>query len=310
MRKMFEVYDTEMTPKFLLISENTDNNILKIEKKIGYPLILKPTNMASSSFVTKCYHREELENALKNIFKKGTVIQRLRADFILGKKTGDVEVIAEEFMEGKMYSVDGIVNENGIVAQYPPVYVKTGKDAGFDDFFGHTRILPTKISEKKIEKIQLLVEKAIDSLFLVNTHFHIEIIKTEEGFKIVEIGTRLGGHREYMYETVYGISISRNDLLNKLGKSDISLTGKVKKHSAVMHIYAKKEGKITKISGINLIKKIEGIDSINQLKKKGDTNKFAKNGGSPVFKISLSSKERGELLGNIRRIEKELEIVI
>ena len=167
MREFFSVFDKTITPKFLVIEEYDKEKITEIEKKVGYPLILKPTNMASSQMVTKCYHRDELESTLKNIFKKGNFLQTLRADFFDKKDFKGIKVVAEEFMEGKMYSVDGIVNEKGDFIVYPPVHVKTGKEIGFDDFFGYRRTLPTLLKEDAIEEINILVDKILNSLSLV-----------------------------------------------------------------------------------------------------------------------------------------------
>ena len=136
-------------------------------------------------------------------------------------------------------------------------------------------------------------------------------MRTEDGFKVIEIGTRLGGHRDYMYEKAFGISISKNDLLNKLGIKISSIKKyKVQKYVSVLHIFAKKEGKIKKIIGLSKIEKLKSIDNIKQLKKTGDSAKFAKNGGKAIFKIELSNYDRGSMLGDIRKIEENLKIII
>ncbi len=310
MREFFEIYDKKITPKFLVVSEYNKENVDLIEKKIKYPLILKPTNMASSKMVTKVYHREELEKALQKILKKGGFLQTLRYDFFGNKKDfKGVKVVAEEFMEGKMYSLDGLVDMNKNIIFYPPVYVKTGKEIGFDDFFGYRRTLPTLVKEEKIEKMNDIARKSIEALSLYGTHFHLELMETEDGFKIIEIGTRIGGHREYMYKESFGYSIAKNALLMKIGEKIKKPNNKKIKYTSVLHIFAEKEGKIKKISGFKKIEKLKSIDSISQLKKAGDSVKFAKNGGVAVFKIMLSNEERGELFGDIRKIEENLKIV-
>ncbi len=310
MREYFKIYNPNISPNFLILTEYSKKNILEIEKKVKYPLILKPANMSSSQMVTKCYHRQELDNVLRNIFKRGSFLQSLRADFFDWHKSEGMKVLAEEFMEGKMYSVDGLVDSQGKYIIYPPVQVKTGKEVGFDDFFGYQRMLPCQIKSEAVQEINEIVGKILDSLSLVSTHFHIELMRTEDGFKIIEIGPRLGGFREYMYEKVYDISIAKNDLLNKLGEKIILPKMEVKKYVSVLMFFAKQEGRIKKIIGFPKIEKLKSVDRIIKLKKAGDMAKFAKNGGKAVLRIELSNKDRGTLLGDVRQVEENLKIII
>ena len=311
MRQFWNAYDPNISPNFIKVESDDEEQIKKIEEKLEYPIMLKPTNMASSKLITKNYHRDELEKSLKDIFKKGNIVQRLR-DTILKKNYTDnnFDVIAEEFMEGVMYSADGVVDNKGKVFIYPPVYVKTGKEIGFDDFFGYMQILPSKVSEKNRQKMNLVIEKGIDALQLRNTHFHIELFRTEDhGWRIIEIAPRIGGFRDFLYRKVYGFSVNRNNILNKLGKK-INIKEEVKNTAAVLKIYAKEEGKIKKILGLKKIKELDSFLMMKQKKKAGDIAKFAKNGDDPVFIFYLKNKERGVLLGDARKIEKELKIII
>jgi D-alanine-D-alanine ligase-like ATP-grasp enzyme len=182
MRKLFHEYNESISPKFLEIDTfEGEKTIKKIEKKLEYPIMIKPTNICQSKLVTKNYHREELLSSLKNIYKKGNIVQRIRDD-LLNKKDTHFQVLAEEFIEGNMYSIDGLVDRNGKIFCYPPVYVKTGKNAGYDDFFGYLQMTPTKLSKnhKSIKKIEDIIQKTIEALSLKNSHFHIELLKSDE----------------------------------------------------------------------------------------------------------------------------------
>ncbi len=308
MRKFWNNYDKNISPNFIEVLDSNEKEVEKIEKLLDYPIMVKPTNMASSKMVSKNYHKEELEKSLDVIFNKSSIIQAIR-DSIL-PKNNKVEVIAEEFMEGRMYSSDGVVDSKGKVVVYPPVYIKTGKDIGFDDFFGYMQLLPSKLSEDNIKEMNNVVKKAIRALSLTNSHFHIELFKTEDhGWRVIEIAPRIGGFREFLYSNTYNFSVNRNNILNKIG-----LKNEIKKdilnHSVVLKIYAKKEGRIKKITGLKKIKELESFVKISQKKKLGEMAKFAKNGHDPVFIIYLKNEKRGSLLGDVRKIEELLKITI
>ena len=308
MRKFWNNYDKKISPNFIEVESDSDEEIKKIEKNLEYPIMIKPTNMASSKMVTKNYHREELKKSLTSIFNKGGFIQSLRKTILPSEDK--IEVIAEEFMEGSMYSVDGVIDDKDKVSMYPPVYIKTGKSIGFDDFFGYMQILPSKISSENRKKMNKVIKKAIAGLSLDNSHFHIELFKTEDyEWRVIEIAPRIGGFREFLYKNTYGFSVNKNNILNKIG-SKIEYDEKVKNPSAVLKIYAKSEGRIKKILGL---KKVEALDSfvkINKKKKVGDMAKFAKNGADPVLIIYLKNKKRGSLLGDVRKIEEIVKIII
>ncbi len=307
MRRFFSVYDKGITPKFVILKKDAkpEDEALRIEAKLDYPIMIKPSNLASSKLVSKNYHREELIKSIKNVFKKTNAVQKKRYKSNQGRD--EFNVVAEEFMDGSMYSVDGVVNASGKVTCYPPCYVITGKNKGYDDFFAHTTRLPSRLSKKSIGKMNAVVEKAIHALRLKSTHFHIELIRTEEGFKVIEISPRLGGFRRYMYQHVYGIDIFKNTLLNKL-KKKVHVSSKILEHVAVLKVYPKKEGTITKIVGKTKIPKLDSYYKMTQKYTKGAKVKFAKNGGDPVFIIYLANTERGSLLGDVRRIEEFLDI--
>jgi hypothetical protein len=66
MRKRMKLYDPSITPKFTLVRENSKKERQRIIEKIGFPMIIKPTNLSGSLFVTvrnlKVLFGELLEN--------------------------------------------------------------------------------------------------------------------------------------------------------------------------------------------------------------------------------------------------------
>lgn len=303
MRKLLRNYDKSISPKFLVVHDATEATLDKIESKVGYPLIIKPAGLAASLLVTLCYHREELEESLNNTVKKIRTIYKKK------QGRGEPQILVEQYMEGSMYSIDSYVNQRGVVYHTPLVSVKTGRSVGFEDFFGYMRITPVQLRPYKVEAAQKAAEKAIEAMGLRSTTCHTELMKTEEGWKIIELGPRIGGFRHEMYELSYGIDHTTNDTLIRLPKKPI-LAKKVKGYTVVMQFYAKKKGRLSRIEGMNRIRKLESFKRINIKKKPGQMCDFARNGDDPVFDIVLFNKDRSSLLADVRRIEQRVKIHI
>ena len=303
MRRLLRSYDRNISPKFLVINDASEKTIDKIESTIGYPLILKPSGLAASLLVTLCYHREELEQSLKNTVRKIESIYKKK------QGRGEPQILVEQFMEGTMYSIDTYVNQRGVVYHTPLVNVKTGRSVGFEDFFGYMRITPVQLRPHKVEAAQKVVEKAIEAVGLRSTTCHTELMKTEDGWKIIELGPRIGGFRHEMYELSYGIDHTTNDILIRMPKKP-KLAKKVKGYTVVMQFYAKKKGRLSRIEGMNRVRKLSSFNRIEIKKKAGEMCDFARNGDDPVFDIVLFNKERSSLLADVRRLEQTVKIHI
>ncbi len=303
MRELFSIHDKKITPKFKIIGDYKKSTLENLKKDVGFPMIIKPAELASSLLVNICYHKEELEETLKKAFKK------IKKVYLENGRQNDPKILAEEFMDGDMYSIDAYVNSRGKIWFCPLVYVKTGKQIGFDDFFGYMRITPTQLSKKSIQEAQEATAKGIRALCLRNTTAHVELMKTEKGWKVIEIGPRIGGFRHVMYNLSYGINHSLNDILVRIPKKP-HIPKKVKGFTAVLQFFSKKEGVLLKVKGIKKIKELESFNHIKQNKKIGDRAVFAKNGGKSVCDLTLFNKDRSKLLADIRRTEKMLLIEV
>jgi len=301
MREQLHGYNPSITAAFMVVKKQNKTTIKEIEDKVGYPLIVKPSGLAASRLVSICFHREELEEVLKKAFK---------AIDTLYKENGrdhEPEILVEKFMEGDMYSIDAYVSADGAISFCPMAHIKTGKTIGFDDFFGYRQMTPTLLNETSIATAQIASMEAIYALGLRSTVAHVELMKTEDGWKIIEVGPRIGGFRHMMYEFSFGINHTMNDVLIRIGKKP-EIPKKVKGYTVAMKFFAKEEGKLEKLTGIKKAQELKSFKRIYINKKIGDSCKYAKNGGSSVFNIILFNKDRSKLLADIRRLEQMIDI--
>ena len=301
MRKMIEAHDPSLTPRFLIAEEASVEVIERVGKRIGYPVIVKPAGLAGSKLVSMCYHEEELQHVLKRTFRK------LQKAYDKYEGRGEPQVIVEQALEGALYSVDGYVNSKGQTTLLQPVHVKTGKEIGFDDFFGYRQMTPTLLNKDSINGAHEATRQTIKALGLRSTTVHCELFRTEQGWKIIELGPRMGGFRDVLYRLSYDIPHIVNDVLIRADMKPI-VSKKSIATTAYMKFYAEEEGIFMKLSGIAAVKKLESFVSVDVDREIGDELNYAKNGGHVVVKLVLSHADRSSLLADIRRAEQAIII--
>ena len=301
MREKLEEYNKNLVPKFLKIHNNSLKTILEVEKNIEYPLIIKPSGLEGSLLVSLVRDRKELKTSLAKGFE---LIQHAYDFWIKRQKPF---FLAEEFMDGDMYSVDCYVDRFGEVNHTPLVRVITGHSVGFDDFFGYMRITPSDISKEDVKLAKKAAEDACKALNLKSLTAHVELMHTATGWKIIELGPRIGGYRHEMYGQSYGINHIMNDILNRAGEKPI-IPDKLLGYSAMFNIHAREEGIFESFSGDDIVKLLESFVNIKQRYEIGEKLLFARHNGDPVFDIMLFNSDKEILLKDIHKMEKALKI--
>jgi biotin carboxylase len=303
MRKRFRLYDKKLTPKFTVVKNNTKEERDRIAKKIGFPMIVKPANLAESRYVSICYHLEELEVTLKKTFSD------IKEAYTKEHHLINPKVLAEEYMDGDMYTVDSYVDSRGKVYHCPMVKVITGKKIGHDDFYNYLQMTPSGLKTRSIERAHAAAEAGIHALGLRSTTAHTELLKIDDDWKIIEIGARVGGFRRLLHELSCDINHTLNDVLIRIPKKPV-LPKKCKGYAVAIKWFATKEGVIAEMKGIKRLEQVSSFHKIDVNKKVGDKATFARNGGRSVFNLFLYNDDRSKLLADIRRIEKMVEVKI
>ena len=303
MRRRLRTFNPRTNPKYMVVKEVDEKTLQNISRKIGFPLIVKPAGLAASVLVSVCYYEEELEKTLKKS------ISKLNSVYKKEKGRGVPAVMVEQFMEGRMYSVDIYVNERGTMYATPMVRVITAFDKGRDDFYGYSRRTPTTLKAPKEQKGISVAKEAVEALGLRSLTAHVELMLTDAGWKVIEVGPRVGGFRHDMYKLSYGIDHLMNDTLVRLPMRPV-VPRKVQSHTAVIQFYADTEGEISSVTGLAKIKKLDSFVKLNLRTKKGDYAAFARHGGRSVVDLILTNQSRSKLQADIRRSEKAINIEV
>lgn len=251
MRGLFAKSPQKISPDYDEI--NSLDDALAFAADHAYPLILKPANLAKSLLVTKNNNQDELihnynkmQASIAGIYKKYAPLR-------------SPKIIIEEFMTGPIHSVDAFVDQEGTPHVLEQVVdYQTGYDIGFDDNFHYSRLLPSKLSSADINAIRQTAAAGCRALGMKSSPAHIEIIRTSQGPRIVEIGARNGGYRERMHGIANDIDIPGNAILVALGQKP-SIKANRNEPCAVLELFPKKPGTFT---GINHAEELQQLPSL------------------------------------------------
>jgi biotin carboxylase len=303
MRELIGAFNSNLVPKYYEVHKFEVSIIDKICEKLQFPVIVKPSGLEGSLLVAKASDKAELENIIKKSFDK---IQFAYDTWIKRQKPF---LLVEEFMEGKMYSIDSYVSYNGKCTHLPPVKVITGHEKGLHDFFGYERLTPSDLNDSEIIDANKAVEDTVKALGVKSITVHVELMYTNNGWKIIELGPRIGGYRHDMYQRAFGINHIMNDILNRMGREPIINTEPLGQ-CAVFNIYSSSEGQIKDCGNIEAIKKLNSFVSCKQNLYIGDNATFARHNGDPIFEIELFNKDRFQLQEDIEFMESNLRVVV
>lgn len=251
MRTRFLACEEPISPQFKKISNYID--VEDFADKFGYPVIIKPANLAKSLLVLKCSNKNELK---ANYLSMDRQISKVYAKHAPNQTP---KIIIEEFLEGSIHSVDAFVDSQGkpsILSEI--VDYQTGYDIGYDDNFHYSRILPTQLSDDQQKELIHTAELGCSALGMKNSAAHIEIIMTKKGPRIVEIGARNGGYRERMHKLANNIDLLDIQLDLKLGRSPKIAVSK-NEPVAVLELFPKQSGIFTGITNEDKLRKLSSL---------------------------------------------------
>ena len=275
MIKCFEAHGVEHPWFFIL---NAPDALEAVKDKITYPCISKPTDNSGSRGVMLIHNEEELREAIgysSDCGRSGTVI-------------------VEEYMRGPEVSVEIIVSEG-----VPHVLQVTDKlTTGAPHFveMGHSQ--PSRLAPCDLEKIRDLACRAALAVGIQDGPAHVEIILTENGPKMVELGARMGGDciTTHLVPLSTGINMIEATIRIACGEKP-DLVPKFEKGSAIRFLDAP-HGTITAIEGIDKARAMEGVQEIS----------FTKNVGDAMGEIGSSTDRAGFVIAQADTPEEAVKI--
>lgn len=301
MRELIGAYDHTLVPKVQPIASASDAEVAKVVDALTFPMMIKPTGLSDSSLVSKVRNEHELRRAL------GESFAALDDTYKRNRGNGKPEIIVEEFMEGDLYSIDGYVDAFGKVWLLPLLRSKSAYHMGLPGFYIYQTETYHELTAEEDAGGKRAAEAAIHAIGLRSSVAHIELYNTADGWKIIEIGARVGALRHEVYEASYGVNHALNDLLLKIGLVP-ELGDGLHTHSMVFKVYPEVEGEVESVDGVDEARRHPSSYTINQFTHPGDHVLPITQGGSVAVQGVLCGNDVEQLRREVSEVRAGIKI--
>ena len=301
MRELMRSFNGALAPKSETVHEHTEDDIQRVLRNLDFPLIVKPNGLAASILVNRANNEEELREFLSHSFE---VIDKIYAR---DKGRGKPSILCEEFIEGDMYSVDSYINSQGDVWSLPLVKVTTAYAIGKEGFYSYQLDTALDLTEQDIKEAHETARQAMLSLGLRSTVGHIEMFKTVNGWKLIELGPRAGGYRQDMYELGHGIDHAYNEFLVKIDLEP-EVTPTKQSYCSCLNMYADEEGVIESIEGFEEAQNNPSVFRLTAWLKPGDMALNCGNGGKYIIDGVLHNDSLDQLNKDLEDVRNTIKI--
>lgn len=223
----------------------------KLPVDSGFPVIIKPRDAFSSRGVYRCETYDEIKSHI--------------ADTTSYSSSGGI--IIEEFLAGKEYSVEAVTcHGRTTIIQYTEKFITPYPNTVE---LGHLQ--PAALTREQQEAVSSVVIKTLKALGLENSASHTEIMLTEEGPAVIEVGARLGGDfiASYLTKSSTGISMDRAAIQIAMG-TEPEIIPRQGQYSMIKYLELPAGKKVLDVLPADDIWRLPGVVFAHIFVKRGD----------------------------------------
>ncbi len=198
------------------------DNLYKAVESIGYPVIIKATDLQGSRGIYIVRTEEDLKPSFEQVMDQ----------------THESYCIVEKFLEGKEYGAQSFVYNNDVLFVLPhgdeTIMCKTAVPIG--------HYMPYEISDELAIDTEVQVKKAIAALGLNNCPVNVDLIEVEGKAYIIELTGRVGANcLPELVGNYYGFNYYEMILNTVLGESPLPIFNSRKAVSSTLARMVKAE---------------------------------------------------------------------
>ncbi|MNO47023.1 Alanine-anticapsin ligase BacD [compost metagenome] len=238
-----EAYAEHDVPSAKFKKVRTFEEAAAAAEEIGYPVVLKPTNAASSQNVYFISNVTELQKAIDIIveFKVTYLDFQVREEYLI-----------EEYLEGPEFSVELFLREGEPI--FSAVTEKITSPLPYFVEIVHTLPTPSYVDQE--QEIAQTAIKALLAIGITNGPSHVEVKLTGKGPRIIEVNGRPGGDNisSDLLVQAFGINIFEATV-NYYLDNPIDLHKKHHRAASIAYVTADREG---------IFERIEGLEEVSQ----------------------------------------------
>jgi biotin carboxylase len=282
----------------------TEQQLQSFAAEVGFPLVLKPTNLSASLFISLNHSLDELLGSYRTLVAEVPQYYKRAA-----LKDKELAIQVEEFLVGSNHSIDCWVDAAGRVLNTPVVDVLTGKDVGIDDFHHFARITPSQLSREEEAKASQLAIAGAQALEMSTVVGHLEFIQTPAGPRLLEMGARPGGNRIRILEMTYGIDQIFAYYQILCGQT-LEIRLEKEKPSGIVTPFPRRQGILHSYGGLERLQKLPSYCYHEVRGQVGQKIGLAKDGYKAPLYIELTAPTRDEVCRDVDRIASWDDLIV
>lgn len=265
-----------------------------VEKRNEFPVVIKPLDSAGSDGVYICNDIEDVIKACNANIGKGNILGKMN-DYVL----------IQSFLKGKEYVINTVSCSGHHFVSDMWISSKTLLD-GYGFIYDKEEII--SLDTEIAHQITSYCYSVLDALGIKFGPAHIELMMTEAGPALIEIGARMGGG---VNTRVTDFCVGHNQVELTVDSyvdpdSFFSKTSKkyeLKNHGIMMLLSSDKEGEITDIPLMSHLEGFETIVNVNIRVKVGDRLKKTVDLNSSPGNFHLAHKDRNKIQEEYNKIK-------
>ena len=273
-------------PKFLVTGEKISK--AEIEKKIGYPCVVKPVDSAGSRGVSVVLNEFKITSSIKEAISYSS----------------NGKVIVEEFIDGKEYTIETFTHKYKTEVLLITEKGKIGNTLA-------NELFSSNLSESELKFLNSFIKKVFKVLKYNFGAGHTEVIKryTDGKFFLVESAGRGGGFMlsDLLVPLASGYNINKACVAQAMGKDPEMISGCRSKNRVLLRFISTKKGRIKSLKGFDQGDMIENVETGCFLKV-GDYTEDAKVDSNRVGFIAAKDKSFSNLFSIVETVEKNIKV--
>ena len=216
------------------------------------------------------------------------------------------KIIVEEYMKGFEVSVEAF----SIGKKVNILQITDKLTTGAPHFveMGHSQ--PTQLPYNRVAQIKKITEDAVTAIGIKDCPSHTEIMITDEGPKIVELGARLGGDciTTHLVPLSTGIDMVKGLIKTALGETP-DILPRFSKGSAIRYLHSKR-GILRRVDGTEAAMSSKGIKEVQIVKNEGAQIEDISASGDRIGFVISQDNDAAAAVKDCEEAMKKITVVI
>ncbi len=249
--EMIKAFDSADLPIPRYFLPETAEDAVNLGKSLGFPLVCKPVDNSGSRGVSLVYDLSELKDAIRYGIEYSPSSQIILEEYLVGR-----EVSAEVVVWQGEATVLAVTDK---LTTGAPYFVETG----------HSQ--PSRLPVADVKRVEKLAKDAVKAVGITMGAAHVEIMVTEKGAYLIELGARMGGDciTTHLVPLSTGINMIKANVNVALGIPP-RITPRFNRGAAIRYVLPEK-GTIKSIDGAQIAECMSGVKCVEIMKRAGET---------------------------------------